>query len=90
MDRLDIVVEDIREMRATVGEIRDLVIKNSAILEQNTRDIAHHIKRTDALQEHVDDVKALIKAGKLLAKIALGLIATGGGFGALAHFLEWL
>lgn len=66
--RIDDIVEDVREIRRDVAEIKET-------LKVNTADVAHHIKRTDLLESEVESVVVLIKSGRLLVKVAVGVVA---------------
>ena len=61
-------------------EIKDILAKNTFILEENTKDIAHHIKRCDALEERIEQfaqpislMEFIKKTGVIFAAVAAAL-----------------
>lgn len=68
MTRTDELIDHIIEIKATLAA-------NTATLNQNTADIAHHIKRTDILEDRVAAVELPIKSAKWVAGFIIGLTA---------------
>lgn len=58
-----------------VAEIKIIVAKNTFMLEKNTEDIEHHIKRTDLLQDQMQTALIPIRFAKWSAAV-LGVGAT--------------
>lgn len=68
-------------------EIKETLAANTVTLNQNTADVAHHIKRTDALEKRVEKVELPYKSAKWVAAFVVGL---AGVVAALYSLLQLL
>lgn len=82
-NRVDIIIEDVRQLRADTAEIREILARNTEILDRNTRDVEKHIKRTELLEEAMETALLPIKASKLFGQLIIGLGAVYGALKAL-------
>lgn len=64
--KLDRIHDDITSIKITLE-------RNTVVLEQNTKDMAHHIKRTDLLEEKVEQALLPVKVAKWIAAVAVAL-----------------
>lgn len=80
-----------------VGDIRESLARNTAILDVNTESLKEHMAQTRTLREYVDkrfsevdsnlDVALQpIKAFKFMAKVSAGVSAMGGALYAVYKF----
>lgn len=79
----DIIIEDVRQLRADTAEIRETLARNTEILARNTKDVEHHIKRTSLLEEAMETALLPIRAGRLVVQV---VVAAGAVYGALKAF----
>lgn len=63
----------IDEIHKQVTDIRVLIERNTVTLEQNTKDIAHHIQRTDILEEKVQQALLPMVIAKWSAAVLVAL-----------------
>lgn len=85
MDRDDIILAKLEKIDTKQDEMADRISLIEITLAKNTKDIEHHIKRTDLLEEHIngsiDTIKSDMKPindhvtfikniGKLIAVLA--------------------
>lgn len=80
MTRTDELIDHIIEIKATLAA-------NTVTLNQNTADVAHHIKRTDLLERRVAAVELPIKSAKWVGAFVVGLATV---LGAVYGFLEFV
>lgn len=82
MDKLiDILVEDLRTIRADVAEIQKIIASNTETLKINTEDLKHHMSRSAANEQAVkelrDKITPVLIQFNILAK-AIILLASSG------------
>lgn len=82
-NRVDIIVDDVRQLRADTSEIREILARNTEILARNTKDVELHIKRTALLEKSMETALLPIKASKLVAQLIVGAGAVYGALKAL-------
>lgn len=70
--------DDIQYLRSRVDHIADTQSRQTAILEKNTESLAEHMRRTEALENRVEDHEFPFKVMRFIA-YGLGLIATIAG-----------
>ena len=68
--KIDKISEDIHCIRTTLAE-------HSIYLEQNTKDLKHHIKRTDLLEDALQDFRTAIKVVAWVGGGLVGLLGFG-------------
>ena len=83
----------------TIGELRETMARNTAILEVNTEQLKEHIRRTELLEQSLDhhrdntarqmeEALLPIKTFKAIAKFFGYVAAIGSGIGALAVIIR--
>lgn len=82
-NRVDIIIEDVRQLRADTAEIREILARNTEILDRNTRDVEKHIMRTELLEKAMETALLPVKASKLFGQLIIGLGAVYGALKAL-------
>lgn len=89
--RINELVADVKQIAADISTIKTSIAANSIMLDRNTQDVAHHIKRTDLLEKRVSAAELPFKAAKLTVAFVGGLASLAGVlwglFSAVKHFV---
>lgn len=72
MDRMLELVTDVKRIADDLNEIKVHIAANTVTLNQNTADVAHHIRRTDILEHRVAKVELPFKSAKWVAAFIVG------------------
>ena len=83
--KLDKIIEDLVEVRITQA-------RHTEWHEQNTRDLAHHIERTDLLQEKIGQIEKDLNVALLPIKFGKAILAISAFVGTLlgiAKYITW-
>lgn len=71
---------------AHLFEIKEILVKNTCTLEENTKDMLVHIKRTDALEERIEQFAKPISLMEFIKKTGIVLTAIAGALAVIRFF----
>lgn len=98
-EKLNDLKSDVSEIKESVSEIRNQSVVQSKILEVNTEQLKEHIRRTNALEERVEQtaeafrnelkpVEDHVKFLNKLAKTISWIVGIGAGIAAMFKYLQ--
>lgn len=88
MDRDDIILAKLEKIDTKQDEMADRISLIEITLAKNTKDIEHHIKRTDLLEEQTEILKQELKPISNHVIQVKGIFWLFGVIGAFAAFLK--
>ena len=77
-DKLDIIIDLIKENRVELKNIREVQIEQHAQITRNADDLEEHIRRTNLLETKVDHLEAPLITARTIVKWS-GMIGTIAG-----------